>query len=593
MIDNDKGYNSFAERVILYKFCETIVPFAFRIKIRIFICTKSLNSLFLSGKRIFAIRLSLHQAYRMPHFIRFLPRIQICLCLLFSSFCSFSAYAQPTQKRTSNAEFNLIETTITDIHRSFRNGSLTSEQLVNAYLERIQTYDQPTKLNSIVIVNPEAIATARQLDAEFKKTGKLRPLHGIPVVVKDNYNTKNLQTTGGSVTLKGFQPTEDAYQVRKLREAGAVILAKSNMAEWAFTPMHSQSSIAGETLNPYNLAYVPAGSSGGTAAAVAANLGTVGLGSDTGNSIRGPSSHNALAGFRTSVGLVSRYGIIPLYSRNDVGGPMCRTVEDAVRLLEVTTGYDPNDPITRNSQGKVPKTYTQFLKKDGLKGARIGVLRQVSDKAIHPEIKQLFERSIADLTRLGAQVVDVTIPNFDSVRANQWCADFKPDIEAYLQTFVKRDTLKTLADIIRVGGFSDIVRDRLTYQLTHTGRASHPEIACGDAFTDPLRIAFRKAVEAEMDRQHVDALIYPSWNYPPAQVGDAQGYKGDNSQLIAPHTGQPAFTIPMGYTTGNLPAGLQFLGRIFDEPILIRLTYAYEQATHYRMPPKQFPALHQ
>lgn len=536
---------------------------------------------------------SLHPDNRMPHSLRFFTRIQVCLCVLVSFFCLSPAHAQTTPKATANAEFTLIETTIADVHRAFRQGSLTSEQLVNAYLERIRTYDQPTKLNSIVIINPDAVATAHQLDAEFKKTGKLRPLHGIPVIVKDNFNTKGLQTTGGSVALKGFQPTEDAYQVRKLREAGAIILAKSNMAEWAFTPMHSQSSIAGETLNPYNLAYVPAGSSGGTAAAVAANLGTVGLGSDTGNSIRGPSSHNALAGFRTSLGLVSRYGIIPLYSRNDVGGPMCRTVEDAVRLLDVTAGYDSNDPITSHSQGKVPKTYAQFLKKDGLKGTRIGVLRQVSGKNIHPEVNQLFERAIADLTRLGAQVVDVIIPHFDSVRANQWCADFKPDIEAYLQTFVKRDTLKTLADIIRVGGYSDLVRDRLTYQLMHTGRASHPELACGDAFTDPLRIAFRKAIEAEMDRQHVDALIYPTWNYPPAQVGDAQGYKGDNSQLIAPHTGQPAFTIPMGYTTGNLPAGLQFLGRIFDEPTLIRLTYAYEQGTHYRMPPKQFPAIHQ
>lgn len=496
--------------------------------------------------------------------------------------------AQPAPSRPA---FTLVETTISQIHEAFRNGSLTSEELVKAYLNRIQTYDQSTRLNAIILVNPEAIATARQMDAEFRKTRKLRPLQGIPVIVKDNFNTKGLQTTGGSIALKGFEPTEDAYQVQKLREAGAIILAKSNMAEWAFTPMHSQSSMAGETLNPYNLAYVPAGSSGGTAAAVAANLGAVGLGSDTGNSIRGPSSHNALAGFRTSLGLVSRYGIIPLYERNDVGGPMCRTVEDAARMLEVTAGYDPHDPITRQSKGHIPKTYTQFLRKDGLQGARIGVLRQLSDKNIHPEVKLLFDQAISDLKRLGAQVVDVTITDFDSLRANQWCATFKADLENYLATFVKRDTLKTLADVIRVGGYSDLVRDRLTYQLTHTGRAVHPEVACGDAFTDPLRIAFRKAVEAEMDRQHVEALIYPSWNYPPALVGDAKGYKGDNSQVIAPHTGQPAFTIPMGFTTGNLPAGLQFLGRMFDEPTLIRLTYAYEQGTHHRRPPVQFSAL--
>ncbi|GAB3772558.1 amidase family protein [Spirosoma horti] len=530
----------------------------------------------------------------MPTFIRPISSLTVSIfLLLFQLGWLFPAQAQPKAKLEAAPKFEIVETTISDIHRAFRNGSLTSEQLVKAYLERIQTYDQPTKLNSIILVNPEVIATARALDAEFRKTGKLRPLHGIPVIVKDNFNTKGLQTTGGSIALKGFVPTEDAYQVRTLREAGAIVLAKSNMAEWAFTPMHSQSSMAGETLNPYNLAYVPAGSSGGTAAAVAANFGAVGLGSDTGNSIRGPSSHNALVGFRTSLGLVSRYGIIPLYTRNDVGGPMCRTVADAVRLLAVTAGYDPKDPITKNSQGKVPKNYTQFLRKDGLKGARIGVMRQLVDKNIHPEIKQLFDQALADMTRAGAQIVDVTIPNFDSLRANQWCSEFKADVETYLRTFVKRDTLKTLDDIIRVGGYSDLVRDRLVNQNTHSGRANHPEIPCGDAFTDPLRIAYRKAIETEMNRLKVNALVYPSWNYPPALVGDAKGYKGDNSQLIAPSTGQPAFTIPMGYTTGDLPAGIQFLGRIFDEPTLIRLVYGYERQTHHRTAPKRFVALGQ
>lgn len=515
----------------------------------------------------------------------------VSLVLLVRSGWPLPAHAQSRTNGSAATPFELMETTIGAVHRAFRSGTLTSEQLVNAYIERIRTYDQSTKLNSIIVVNPDAVATARALDAEFRKTGKLRPLHGIPVIAKDNFNTKGLQTTGGSIALRGFVPADDAYQVRKLREAGAIVLAKSNMAEWAFTPMHSQSSMAGETLNPYNLAHVPAGSSGGTAAAVAANLGAVGLGSDTGNSIRGPSSHNALVGLRTSLGLVSRYGIIPLFTRNDVGGPMCRTVEDAVRLLEVTAGYDPNDPITKNSAGKIPKNYAQFLRKDGLKGARIGVLRQLSDKNIHPEIKQLFDKALADMTGAGAQVVDVTIPDFDSLRANQGCAGFRADIETYLRTFVKRDTLKTLEDIIRVGGYSDIVRDRLTYQQTHTGRARNPEIPCGDAFTDSRRIAYRNAVEAEMNRLRVDALVYPTWNYPPALVGDAKGYKGDNSQLIAPATGQPAFTVPMGFTTGDLPAGIQFLGRLFDEPTLIRLAYAYEQATHHRIAPKRYPAL--
>jgi len=267
----------------------------------------------------------------------------------------------------------MVEATIAQIHEAIRSGDLTCRALVERYLERIRVYDQSTRLNAIVIVNPEALADADGLDQEFKRTRKLRPLHGVPVIVKDNFDTKGLQTTGGSLALKGSVPPDDAYQVKKLREAGAIVLAKSNMAEWAFSPLVTVSSIAGITRNPYDLDRVPAGSSGGTAAAVAASFGAVGLGTDTGNSIRGPSSHNCLAGIRPTMGLTSRDGIIPLYLRNDVGGPMARTVEDAARLLEVIAGYDPADPITKESEGKVPPSYTRFLDKNGLRGARIGV----------------------------------------------------------------------------------------------------------------------------------------------------------------------------------------------------------------------------
>ncbi|MDX5421598.1 MAG: amidase, partial [Hymenobacteraceae bacterium] len=316
----------------------------------------------------------------------------LLLCLLLLTRCS-----PETTTSSTSSTFELEEATIADIHQAFREGSCTCQQLVAAYLKRIEQYDQPTKLNAIVVTNPEAMERARQLDEEYASTKRLSPLHCIPVIVKDNYNTEGLQTAAGSLALKGFKPAEDAYQVQKLKEAGAVVLAKSNMAEWAFSPMVSISSIAGETLNPYNLEHVPAGSSGGTAAAVAANFGTVGLGTDTGNSIRGPSSHNALVGFRSTLGLTSRHGIVPLYLRNDVGGPMARTVEDATKILEVIAGYDPADPLTRHSQGKVPQNYTQFLVKDGLKGARIGVLRTLSDKDPDPQVKALFEQAIADL----------------------------------------------------------------------------------------------------------------------------------------------------------------------------------------------------
>ena len=478
----------------------------------------------------------------------------------------------------------LDELTVAEIHRAYEAGTYTAEQLTEAYIGRISSLDQQTGLNAIVMVDPTALAQARELDREFGETGVLRPLHGIPLIVKDNYNTTGLQTAAGSIALKGFEPETDAYQIRKLKEAGVIILAKSNMAEWAFSPRHTEGSLAGTTRNPYNLAHVPAGSSGGTGASVAANFGAIGLGTDTGNSIRGPSSHNALVGFRSTLGLTSREGIVPLYLRNDVGGPMCRTVEDATRVLEVIAGYDPADPVTQYSEGKVPASYQQFLDVNGLEGARIGVLRVLADD-IHPEVDSLFSAAIADLRRLGAEVVDpFVVPNFETVSQNHWCPEFPDDIAAYLQQYVKNDALQSIDDIIALGGYSDFVGEGLTYFQESIGQDKPGE--CLDPFTDTRRIAFREAIERAMDAAQVDALVYPSWNYPPSLVDDfMDGYKGDNSQLIAPHTGQPAFTVPMGFTTGNLPAGLQFLGRMFDEPTLIRVTYAYEQGTNHRRTP--------
>ncbi len=486
-------------------------------------------------------------------------------------------------------QFNVEEATIADIHTAFKKGTCSCEQLVTTYLQRIEKYDQPTKLNAIVLTNPKALQLARDLDAEYRQTKKLRPLHCIPLIVKDNFNTKGLQTAAGSLAMKGFEPETDAYQVRVLQEAGALVLAKSNMAEWAFSPMVSISSIAGETLNPYNLGHVPAGSSGGTAAAVAANLGSVGLGSDTGNSIRGPSSHNALVGFRSTLGLTSRAGIAPLYLRNDVGGPMARTVEDATRILEVIAGYDPVDPLTKHSQGKVPANYRQFLDKNGLKGARIGVLRVLSDKDPDPQVKALFEKAIADLKRLGAEIVDpFEVPNFAEVSEDQWCSVFQHDINQYLASLGPKAPVKNLQEVAASGKYSAYIKENLEYELSQKTAPAPDATTCGDAYHDTRRIAFREAVTGAMKKYRLDAIIYPTWNHPPAKVGDFKGYKGDNSQIIAPHTGLPAFTVPMGYTYDNLPAGLQFLGDMYAEPTLIKLTYSYEQGTKHRKPPVRF-----
>lgn len=501
-------------------------------------------------------------------------------------FCVISILAIigcKTQKEVDSAE--PLELNISDVHTRYKAGDLSAEELTGAYLERIRELDG--RLNAITQVNPDALAKAKELDLEFQRTGKLRPLHGIPVIVKANINTTGFPTTAGSAALQDFFPGEDAFVINKLTEAGAIILAQSNMAEWAFSPMHTESTTGGTTRNPYNPDYVPAGSSGGTAAAIAANFAVAGLGTDTGNSIRGPSSHTALVGFRTTLGLLSREGIVPLFLRNDVVGPMTRTVEDATRMLEVMAGVDKQDPITINSENKTPEAYTQYLKKDGLKGARIGVLRQLSDYETDPDIKSLFENAISDLDSLGAEIIDpVIIPDFNRLRQNQWCATFREDVELFLETYVQNDTVESLEDIIRIGTTSPFAKQRLSEFKSTTGRWDGSDVECLDAYNDPHRVEFRESVEKMMDSLNLDAIIYPTWNNKPARIENFQEeYKGDNSQVIAPHTGQPAFTVPMGFTSGNLPAGIQFLGRMYSEPTLIKLSYAYEQGTKHRTPP--------
>ncbi|MEP4891603.1 MAG: amidase family protein [Aliiglaciecola sp.] len=489
---------------------------------------------------------------------------------------------QPEQGQAK--EVDVTELSIAKIHTAYQTNQYNSQDLVKAYLKRIDQYNH--KVNAISVINQNALEIASKLDKEFAETGKLRPLHGIPILVKDNINTANLPTTAGSLALADYIPEQNAFIIQKLVDAGAIILAKTNMAEWAFSPKHTESSTLGITRNAYNQDYVPAGSSGGTSSAIAANFATVGLGTDTGNSIRGPSSHAALVGLRTTIGLVSRSAIVPLFLRNDVVGPMARTTEDAVRVLDVIAGYDENDPITANAEGKIPKSYLSYLVEDGLKGARIGVLNQLSDNRPDPEISALFQQSIEDLTKLGATVVNpINIPNFDNLKANQWCAEFQHDVEAFLATYVKNEKMQTLEDIIAVGSKSEFAKARLEANLGTSGRYGAPSIECSDAYHDTRRMAFRHGIEQVMEQNKLDALIYPTWNNKPALISRfEEDYKGDNSQVISPHTGQPAFTVPMGFTSENLPTGLQFIGRMYDEPRLIKLIYAYEQGTSHRKP---------
>jgi amidase len=513
-----------------------------------------------------------------------------------------------TPHSSNEPGFQIIDTTVAETQAAIRSGKVTCRQIVEMYLARLHAYDQTTRLNTVVVYNPQALADADALDQEFARTHTLRPLQGIAVVVKDNYDTKGMQTTAGVLALKGFRPTEDAFMVKRLREAGAVILFKSNMAEFAFSPVLTESSIAGVTRNPYDLNRVPAGSSGGTAAAVAANLAEVGLGTDTGDSIRGPASHNDLVGIRPTIGLTSRDGIVPDNIKSDMGGPLARTVADAAAVLSVVAGYDPADPITRESEGKVEKDYTRFLDKNGLKGARIGVLRRFIDTpTTDPEIKTLTEKVIADMRGQGAEVVDFVIPDYDTVsRGRGGCAnELRIDIDEYLAAHGANAPYKTLKDIYDSGLYLPTSADRLTMifdpehpRTPRPGTTTNPAGAvatlsgpCLDVYHDPKRTAFRNAVVSAMDAAKIDAFIYPTWSNPPRLVGDLISPNGNNSGMIAPPTGLPCITVPMGFTHGNLPAGISILGRSFSEPTLFKLAYAYEQATLHRRPPVAFGAL--
>ena len=490
----------------------------------------------------------------------------------------------------STGRLDIIEATVSDVHRALLDGSMTCEQLTREYIKRIQFYDQATGLNSIIMINPAALLRAREMDEEIARLAKLRPLHCVPLIVKDNYTTRGLQTTAGSSAMAGFIPAKDAWQIAKLKQAGALVLAKSNMAEWAFSPRVTISSIAGETRNPYNLDYVPAGSSGGTGAAVASNFGLIGLGTDTGNSIRGPSSHNALVGIRSTLGLTSRSGIVPLYFRNDVGGPMARTVTDAVRILQVIAGPDPDDPITRYSAGRFSTDILSLLDKEALKGTRIGVLRHLSERDHDPRIADLFAKALKDMEKLGATLIDpVQVDNFDGISANHWCRMFKQDLNRFLASNAARAPVKDLKEIIESGKYSAYIEEDLKrfQAIDDPVSADSP---CEDIYKDERRVAFRDAVVGAMDEADVMAIVFPSWNFPPARIGLPEEYKGDNSQVIAPHTGLPAITVPMGYV-GDLPAGLQFVGRLFSESELLPIVYSYEQGTLHRKPPAGFGAI--
>lgn len=500
-----------------------------------------------------------------------------------------------TPQSPAAAPFGVTEASIVDIHAALKAGRITCRALVAQYLRRIEAYDKNgPSLNAIVIINNDALAQADELDKRAAKGAFVGPLHCIPTIVKDNFETIGLQSANGSLALAGFVSTKDAFQVKRIKEAGAIVLAKSNMAEWAFTPYETVSSILpGYTKNPYALDRVTAGSSGGTAAAVAASFGAVGLGSDTGNSIRGPSSHQALAGIRSTMGLTSRAGVMPLNLLADIAGPMARTLADAVAVFQVIVGEDPDDPVTAAARGRPRENYAAALVPDGLRGARIGILRQAYEReSTDAEIVQVFTQAVNDLQRAGATIVDpARIDALDKIRRQQGvgsCMGFKYDINRYLASHGDRVPVKSLTEIVKSGRFHPTVQRRL--EQAEQGSENGPDTSACKAEME-YREQVRAAVVATMDALKLDAFVYPTWSNPPRLIGDLNTPHGDNSQFFSPTTGFPSIQIPMGYTRGLLPAGITFLGRAWSEATLIKLAYGYEQSTRQRRPPPTTPAL--
>ena len=491
--------------------------------------------------------------------------------------------------------FPVDETTIAAVQDALRTGRLTCRGLVERYLARIAAYDKTgPALNALVVVNPRALDVADSLDLVRRRNQPMGPLFCVPMIVKDNFETVDLAVTAGSLSLAGYTASRDAFQVARIRQAGAIVLAKSNMAEFAFSPYETVSSILpGYTKNPYATDRVTAGSSGGTAAAVSANLGLAGLGTDTGNSIRGPSAHNALVGIRSTMGLTSRAGVVPLNLAADIAGPMTRTVADAAAVFQVIVGEDPDDPATAVSRGRPPENYSAALVRDGLRGARIGVLVQAYNPAAADSgVLAVFRKALEDLRGAGAVILDsVRVDSLDAWRRAQAgsCFPFKYDLNAWLLRQGERVPVKTLQDVIRSRRFHPSIETRLNAsQAVDTA----PAESGGCRSRDEFRARLRAGVLALMDRERLDALVYPTWSHPPRLIGDLNTPHGDNSQLFSPSTGLPAINVPMGYTReGRLPAGLSLLARPFAEATLFRLAYAYEQATHHRHPPPTTPPL--
>jgi amidase len=502
----------------------------------------------------------------------------------------------PAKTTSQTKPFHLQEATIEEIHSAYKSGRLTSHQLVQLYLRRIEAYDKKgPALNAIITINPQALEEADRLDAAFKASGFVGPLHGIPVILKDQMDAKGMPTTLGSILFKDYYPDRDAFVTEKLRKAGAIILAKGTLGELGGGDTFG--SLFGFTRNPYALDRTPGGSSGGPGAGLAANFATVAVGEEGFASIRRPSTWNSLVGMRPTAGLVSRGGMYDGAPQiNGSLGPMARTVTDLARLLDVLVGYDPEDALTALGLGHLPGSYQKFLDKNGLKGARLGVLRESMGVDSQPEsedfakVTAVFNQAITELKGAGATLVDpIVIPKLKELLAKRAVGPTEPD-ESFKVFFARsaKSPFKSREEMLRSPGFAKVVRYAQARLRATSDESKHYQYLLA---RDELMLNVLKV----MADNQLDAIIYKSIEHQPTLIKDGMNPPYVNTKG-APHLNTflvfvPAIAVPAGFTGDNLPAGITFMGRPYEEGTLIKLAYAYEQATHHRRPPSTTPAL--
>ena len=490
----------------------------------------------------------------------------------------------PAQAPAAAAGVEVQERSIEELQQEMATGRATARAIAAAHLARIAAYDrQGPALNALIALNPRALDEAEALDRE-RRDGRLRgPLHGIPVVIKDNYETRDLPTTGGSVALAGFITERDAFQVKKLRDAGAVILGKTNLHELA-AGIITISSLGGQTRNPYDPARTPGGSSGGSAAAVAASFAVAGMASDTCGSIRIPAANNNLFGLRGTAGLSSRTGIIPLSHTQDIGGPVARTVTDLALVLDATVGEDPADAVTAAFRGRFPASFRQGLSAGALKGARIGVLKGLFGAGPDDEEVSGIVRKALDMMKAqGAELVDVQVPGLEETlnQSSLINLEFKTDLQAYLAQF-PRAPVKSLQEILDRGAFHAALEN--TFKLRNAAVPDPVEIRK----VERRRAVVTEMIRAAFEEHRLDAMGYPTLRRRPVVVEEPQ--RGSNCQLSAT-TGFPAMAMPAGFTPDGVPIGFELLGPAWSDQRLVAMAFAYEQAAKPRRPAPTTPPL--